>query len=113
MAVWRGHEAVGVVSPTARAHPHRESCLFGDGVVDATHLVWLVVASIVCFCEHLRARCGVFFSPGKLFFRSMCLRDRSAEATRGVAMAAIGSFHVEVVFHALSLIVMLMNTLFF
>ena len=64
MAAWRGHEAVGVVSPTVRARPHRESCLFGDDVVDATHLVWLVVASIVCFCEHLRARCGVFSHGG-------------------------------------------------
>ena len=68
MAVWRGHEAVGVVSPTARVRPHRESCLFGDGVLDATHLVWLVVASIVCFCEHLRARCGVFSVQGSYFF---------------------------------------------
>ena len=86
-----------VVSPTVRARPHRESCLFGDDVVDATHLVWLVVASIVCFCEHLRARCGVFSVQGSLFFRSMCLRDRSAEATRGFAMAAMGVFHIEVV----------------
>ena len=31
------------------------------------------------------------------FFRSMCLRERSAETTRGFAMAAIGLFHVEVV----------------
>ena len=67
MAAWRGHEAVGVVSPTVRARPHRESCLFGDYVVDATHLVWLVVASIVCFCEHLRARCGVFSVQGSYF----------------------------------------------
>ena len=95
---------MGVVSPSARAHPHRESCLFGDDVVSVTtHLVWLVVAPIVCFCEYLRGRCGVFFSPGKLFFRSMCLEDCSAEATRGFAM---------VVFHALSLIVMWMNTCF-
>ena len=85
-----------VVSPTARADPHRESCLFGDGVLDATHLVWLVVASIVCFCEHLRGRCGVF-SVQEAIFRSMCLRDCSAEATRGFAMVAIGLFHVEVV----------------
>ena len=42
------------------ARSHRESCLFGDDVVDTTHLVWLVVAPIVGFCEHLRARCGVF-----------------------------------------------------
>ena len=50
MAVWRGQEAVGVVvSPTVRARPHRESCLFGDDVVDTTHLVWLVVAPIVWF----------------------------------------------------------------
>ena len=55
---------VGVVSPTARARPHRESCLFGDGVVDATHLVWLVVAPIVGFCGHLRGRCGVFSVQG-------------------------------------------------
>ena len=67
MAAWRGHEAVGVVSPTVWARPHRESCLFGDDVVDATHLVWLVVASIVCFCEHLRARCGVFSVQGSYF----------------------------------------------
>ena len=34
MAAWRGQEAVGVVvSPTVRARPHRESCLFGDDVV--------------------------------------------------------------------------------
>ena len=53
-----------VVSPTVRARPHRESCLFGDDVVSVTtHLAWLVVAPIVGFCEHL--------SPGKLFFRSM------------------------------------------
>ena len=68
IAVWRGQEAVGVVSPTVRARSHRESCLFGDDVVDATHLVWLVVASIVCFCEHLRARCGVFSVQGSYFF---------------------------------------------
>ena len=71
---------MGVVSPTARAHPHRESCLFGDDVVDTTHLVWLVVAPIVGFCEHLRGRCGVFSVQGSCFFRSMCLRDRSAGA---------------------------------
>ena len=64
MAAWRGQEAVGVVSPTVRARPHRESCLFGDDVVDATHLVWLVVAPIVCFCEHICARCGVFSIQG-------------------------------------------------
>ena len=46
MAAWRGHEAVGVVvSPTVRARPHRESCLFRDDVVSVTtHLVWLVIA---------------------------------------------------------------------
>ena len=60
MAAWRGQEAVGVVSPTVRARPHHESCLFGDDVVDTAHLVWLVVAPIVGFCEHLRGRCGVF-----------------------------------------------------
>ena len=49
-----------VVSPTVRARPRRESCLFGDDVVDTTHLVCLVVTPIVCFCEHLRGRCGVF-----------------------------------------------------
>ena len=80
---------MGVVSPTVRARPHRESCLFGDDVVYTTHLVWLVVAPIVGFCEHV--------SPRKLFFRSMCLRDCSAEATRGFAMVAMGLFHVEVV----------------
>ena len=53
-----------VVSPNVRARPHRESCLFGDGVVDTTHLVWLFVAPIVCFCEHLRVRCGVFSVQG-------------------------------------------------
>ena len=56
-----GQEAVGVVSPTVRARPRRESCLFGDDVVDTTHLV---VAPIVGFCEHLRARCGVFSVQG-------------------------------------------------
>ena len=61
---------MGVVSPTARACPHRESCLFGDGVVGTTHLVWLAVAPIVCFCEHLRARCGVFSVQG-----SSCSQD--------------------------------------
>ena len=68
MAVWRGQEAVGVVSPTERARPHRESCLFGDDVVDTTHLVWLVVAPIVGFCEHLGGRCGVFSIQGNYFF---------------------------------------------
>ena len=34
------------------------------GVVDATHLVWLVVAPIVGFCGHLRGRCGVFSVQG-------------------------------------------------
>ena len=77
--------------------PYRESCLFGDDVVDTTHLVWLVVAPIVGFCEYLRGRCGVFSVQGSFFFRSMCLKDRSAEATRGFAMAALGLFHVEVV----------------
>ena len=38
-----------VVSPTVRARPHRESCLFGDDVVDTTHIVWLVVAPICWF----------------------------------------------------------------
>ena len=61
MAVWRGQEAVGVVSATVRARPHRESSLFGDDVVDATHFV---VAPIVGFCEHLRALCGVFSVQG-------------------------------------------------
>ena len=69
MAAWRGQEAVGVVSPTARAHPHRESCLFGDDVVSVTtHFVWLVVAPIVGFCEYLRGRCGVFSVQGSNFF---------------------------------------------
>ena len=57
-----------VVSPTVRARPYRESCLFGDDVVETTHLVWLVVAPIVCFCEHLRGRCGVFSVQGSYFF---------------------------------------------
>ena len=57
-----------VVSPTVRARPHRESCLLGDDVVDTTHLVWLAVAPIVGFCEHLRARCGVFSVQGSYFF---------------------------------------------
>ena len=84
MAAWTGKEAVGVVvSPTVRARPHRESCLFGDDVVDTTHLVWLVVAPIVGFCEHLRGRCGVFSVQGKLFFRSMCLRERSGDVVNG------------------------------
>ena len=39
----------------------------------------------------------VCFQSREAIFRSVCLRDRSAEATRGFAMAAIGSFHVEVV----------------
>ena len=56
-----------VVSPTVRARPHRESCLLGDDVVDTTHLVWLVVAPIVGFCEHLRTRCGVFSVQGSYF----------------------------------------------
>ena len=56
---------MGVVSPTVRAHPHRESCLFGDDVVDTAHLVWLVVAPIVGFCAHLRDRCGVFSVHGR------------------------------------------------
>ena len=60
---------MGVVSPSARARPHRESCLFGDDVVDVTtHLVWLVVAPIVGFCEHLGGRCGVFAVQGSYFF---------------------------------------------
>ena len=50
-----------------RARPRRESCLFGDDVVDTTHLV---VAPIVGFCEHLRARCGVFSVQG-----SYCSQD--------------------------------------
>ena len=66
---------MGVVSPTVRARPHSESCLLGDDVVDTTHLVWLVVAPIVGFCEHLRGRCGVFSVSGKPFFRSMCLKE--------------------------------------
>ena len=70
IAVWRGQEAVGVVSPTVRARPHRESCLFGDDVVYTTHIVWLAVAPIVWFCEHLRARCGVFSIHG-----SYCSQD--------------------------------------
>ena len=57
-----------VVSPTVRARPYRESCLFGDDVVDTTHLVWLVVAPIVGFYEHLRGRCGVFSVQGSYFF---------------------------------------------
>ena len=68
MAAWRGQEAVGVVSPRVRAHLHRESCLFGDDVVDTAHLVWLVVAPMIGFCAHLRARCGVFSIPGSYFF---------------------------------------------
>ena len=69
MAVWRGQKAVGVVvSPTVRARPRRESCLFGDDVVETTHLVWLVVTPIVGFCEHLRGRCGVFSVQGSYFF---------------------------------------------
>ena len=63
----------------------------------ATHLVWLVVASIVGFCNISVVGVVCFhFSPGKLFFHSMCLRDCSAEATRGFAMVAMGLFHVEV-----------------
>ena len=58
---------MGVVSPTVRARPRRESCLFGDDVVDTTHLV---VAPIVGFCEHLRALCGVFSVQG-----SYCAQD--------------------------------------
>ena len=57
-----------VVSPTVRARPHRESCLLGDDAVYTTHIVWLAVAPIVCFCEHLRARCGVFSVQGSYFF---------------------------------------------
>ena len=58
-----------VVSPTVRARPHRESCLFGDDVVSVTtHHVWLVVAPIVGFCEHLGGRCGVFSVQGSNFF---------------------------------------------
>ena len=85
---------MGVVSPTVRARPRRESCLFGDDVVDTTHLV---VAPIVGFCEHLRALCGVFSVQGSYCSHRMCLRDNSAETTRRFAMTAIGSFHVEVV----------------
>ena len=82
-----------MVSPTVRARPHRESCLFGDDVVDTTHLV---VAPIVSFCEHLRARCGVFSVQGSSCSQ-VYLRDNSVETTRRFAMAAICSFHVEVV----------------
>ena len=72
------------------------SCLFGDDVVSVTtHLAWLVVAPIVGFCEHLRGRCGVFSVQGSCLFRSMCLRDRSAETRCGFAMAAIGLLRVE------------------
>ena len=53
---------------TVRARPRRESCLFGDDVVDTTHLVWLVVTPNVGFCEHLRGRCGVFSVQGSYFF---------------------------------------------
>ena len=95
MAAWRVHEAVGVVSPTVRARPHRESCLFGDDVVDATHIVWLVVASFVS--ANISVLGVVCFQSREAIFRSMCLRDCSADATRGFAMAAIGLFHVEVV----------------
>ena len=86
----------GFTNCAVRARPHRESCLFGDDVVDTTHLVWLVVAPIVSFCEHLRARCGVFSVHGS-YCSQVYLRDNSAETTRRFAMAAIGSFHVEVV----------------
>ena len=49
MAVWRGHESVGVVSPALRARPHRESCLCGDVVIDTTHLVlWVVAPTSLC-----------------------------------------------------------------
>ena len=61
---------MGVVSPTVRARPHRESCLSGDDVVDTTHIVWLAVAPIVGFCAHLRDRCGVFSVHG-----SYCSQD--------------------------------------
>ena len=70
-------------------------CLEDDVVSVTTHLAWLVVAPIVGFCEHLRGRCGVFSVQGSCFFRSMCLRDRSAETRRGFAMAAIGLLRVE------------------
>ena len=39
----------------------------------------------------------VCFQSREANFRSMCLRDCSADATRGFAMAAIGLFHVELV----------------
>ena len=73
-----------VVSPTVRARPHRESCLFGDDVVSVTtHLVWLVVAPIVGFCEHLRARCGVFSVQGSFFFAA-CVWRTVLRKRRGV-----------------------------
>ena len=82
---------------TVRARPHRESCLFGDDVVDATHLVWLVGCVHCLFLRTSPWSVWCVFSPGKLLFYEMCLRDCSAEATRGFATVAIGLFHVEVV----------------
>ena len=39
----------------------------------------------------------VCFQSSEAIVHRMCLRDRSVEATRGFAMAAMGLFHVEVV----------------
>ena len=39
----------------------------------------------------------VCFQSREAIFRSICLKDRSAEETRGFAMVAMGLFHVEVV----------------
>ena len=61
----------------------------------------------------------VCFQSREALVHRMCLRDSSAEARRGFATVAMGSFHVEVVmsstvvFHPLSLFVMCMNTLYF
>ena len=57
-----------VVSPTVRARPHRESCLFGDDVVDTTHLVWLVVAPIVLVSVNISVLGVVCFQSREAIF---------------------------------------------
>ena len=86
----------GFTNCAVRARPHRESCLFGDDVVDTTHLVcWLLRPLLVSV--NISVLCVVCFQSMEAIVHRVCLRDNSAETTRRFAMAAIGSFHVEVV----------------
>ena len=89
MAVWRGQEAVG-------------EC----GRVRVVSLVCLVMMSLTRHILLLRpllvsvniSVLGVVcFQSREAIVHRMCLRDNSVETTRRFAMAAMGSFHDEVV----------------